>query len=1270
MMKRNALVALLLAIMMIFCVAVSGCKSCDDDDGQQNQQQPDPSNPIEPEKPEGEKDSITLNVGTLDLYIGESQTLVATVLPETADKTVIWTSDKTTVATVVDGKVTALALGTAIITAKSSTNKTAVCTVNVKERSVSSDSITLNKNTLSLLVGENETLIATVLPSTADQKVEWTSNNNSVAIVLDGKVTAVAKGTAIITVKSAVNQTATCVVTVSEKTGTHIPAVSIDISQNEATLETGQSLFLTATVQPSDSTETLVWSSSDALTASVDQEGKVIAKAAGKASISATLSGGKKAVCNVTVIAPAIIDSKITYSAIFNESSAFEWKDSNAVKSTVQYKLSSAGESAFVAVDEMLIRQKDATTARVDVLGLKGGETYDFKITDSANRTLTASHVTVTSYDRSGYAHFNYTDGVGAYNDDGSIKNNVLVIYLTNENKNDVLDYCYIDGVKVNIAQYVTDSEGIVHKGIGEIFNNRRYSGNDRKNVGIWKLTQVYGGVSLRILGEVSNSFLDGKTCEITGLTDYDSTDNGGTVGDSGGMARMVNAKNVTIEGVGEDAVIKGWGFHFVASYRDGKQNDASVGKGFEARNITFTNYPEDALGMEGEQGTGYGSNGQMSGASSTSSPIICPVERCWIHNNVFLQGGGLIAGAESDKNEGDGSCDFKRGRYYTFSYNFMKDCHKTNLLGSSDSSLQFDISFHHNWYNCVQSRQPLTRNSNVHYYNNYISGATDYVMSPRANCYIFAEANYFYACKNITSGAGGTVKGYGNVYNGNYQGNSIKEVKVRTEKVSNSCQYQAEKIDYSAFDTDPKIFYYDALNNKSDCYITDAVTARKVVMMTAGVNGFGKAENETAMNENTPSGSLSVPEDGLTIDLKNISSYTGMIGTAKAKGQAITFRLEQKTHISVTCSGGVLARDDGTVFADQFTQFDGELPAGIYFISSQALAIVNDKLGGNNLKEVTITALSFKPTETDEEIAQHVIDLINAIPDIITESAQWAIRDARDAYNALSAPAKKFVSNYDKLIKAEAEFENIAITSINGKISALAQVDLTADESGLRQQLEKYEEVQALYEAISPDKQSSVIDYGKVAEGIASLTTALRPYEVKKLIAELPDASAVVRGDADKIVYARAAYEALNSDEKNIVGDISRLTAAEEAYKTLPKAIVAITCKGAVLPEGVTVSGTYKSGLSFEYDGQQYSDPLKMESATLITIVLDTDATVTLHFAGSNSHLIVDGCNKKDEGHGTNSDGDLILNLKKGTHTIKKGDGSNPLCYIIIEPN
>ena len=1219
--------------------------------------------------------SISLNPSVLNIGVGDSHTLVATVLPATADKTVIWSSDNENVATVENGTVKGVSIGTAIITAKSAAGKTATCTVSVSEKGSAADSISLNTSGLSLFVNDSATLVATVLPVTADQKVEWSSNNTSVALVLNGKVTAVAEGSATITAKSAVNKTATCLVTVSKRPSTEIPAESVEICQSAATLEIGSSLFLSASINPSTSTEKLMWSSSDPSVATVDTDGKVLAKAAGKTVISATASGGKKATCSVTVNAPAIIDSEIIENKVFSESATFSWKDSNASKATVQYKLSNAGETAYVTVDKELIRQTNSTTARVDVLGLKGNEKYDFKITTSANQTLTAASVTVSAYDRSGYAHFNYSDGVGAYNDDGTIKNNVLVIYLTNDNKNDVLDYCYVDGKKVNITQYVTDSSGTVYKGIGEIINNRRYAGNDRKNVGIWKLTQVYGGVSLRVIGQVSNSFINGKVCEITGLTDYDSADNGGTVGDSGGMARMVNARNVTVEGVGEDAVIKGWGFHFVASYKGGKQNDPTVGKGFEARNITFTNYPEDALGMEGEQGTGLSSTGEMSGASSTASPIISPVERCWIHNNVFLQGGGLIEGAESDKNEGDGSCDFKRGRYYTFSYNYMENCHKTNLLGSSDSSLQFDISFHHNWYNGVQSRQPLTRNSNVHYYNNYISGATDYVMSPRASCYIFAEANYFYGCKNITSGAGGVVKGYGNVYNGNYSNNAVNEVAERTQKVNNSCKYQAGKIDYSAFDTNSEIFYYDAVNKKSDCYITDAVTARKDVMVNAGVHGFGKGEDELAMNENTPTGSVSVPKEGLTVNLNNISSYSGMTGAAKAKGQALTFRLAQKTDISVTTSGGVLADSNGVVYADQFTQFDGTLPAGIYFISAQALSFENGKLGGKNLKEVTITALSFRPAESDEELAAPVIKLIDAIPENITESAQTAIKAARDAYNALSASAKALVTNYSKLIVAEAEFENIAINSINGKITALEQVDVTVNEAGLRQQLGKYNEVKELYEAVSADKQSSIVGYSKVTEGIALLSAALKPYDVKLMIGELPVASAIKRDDGEKIKAARAAYDALTAAQKDIVGDISKLTAAETAYDALPKAIVAIIGHDKdgnliALPDGVTISGTYKSGLAFEYDGVEYYDPLKMESKTVITITLTEDCTVTLHFAGSNSHIKIDGCNGKDEGHSTDSEGDLVLTLKAGTHTIEKGSGSNPICYIIIEPN
>lgn len=975
---------------------------------------------------------------------------------------------------------------------------------------------------------------------------------------------------------------------------------------------------------------------------------------------------GKCSVCGYGGAPEMVIPAGIKSAGGFEES-LFVTYEGNATES-VEYKLSS--ETSWTTVDAPLIRNV-GSEVRVDVLGLKAG-LYDVKIDDK-----TVENIAVKSYDRSGYAHFKYTDGVGAYKDDGTIKDNVLVIYVTEANKNDVLNSCYVGGSKVDITQYVTDAAGTVHKGIGEILNNRRYSGNDRKNVGIWRLTQVYGGVAVRVIGEVSNSFIDNLTCEIVGLTDYNSEGNGGTKGDSGGMARMINAKNVTIEGVGNDAVVKGWGFHFVASYRDGKQNDTTVGKSFEARNLTFVNYPEDALGMEGEQGTGLSSDGSLSGSKSTSSPIISPVERCWVHNNVFEQGGGLIAGAESDKNEGDGSCDFKRGRYYTFSYNYMEDCHKTNLLGSSDSSLQFDVSFHHNWYKNVKARQPLTRNSNVHYYNNYVSGAVDYVVSLRADCYVFFEANYFYGSKRLTDKDGGVAKGYANVYNGCYGGHSIQEVTDRTQKVENTCKYQAENIDYSAFDTDPNLFYYDAVNKKSDCYITDGVTARKVVMTTAGVHGFGRGEDELAINENTPEGSLSIPEEGLTIDLKNISSYTGIMGEQKAKGQAITFCLAQKAKISVTCSGGVLAAADGTVYADQFMQYDGVLPAGIYVISAQVLAFSGDKLGGNNLKEVSVTALSFSPTESDEELAQAVIDLINAIPATVKESDGAAIKAARAAYIGLDAAARVYVTNYDKLVSAETAYENIAITSINGQITALAAVDLTANEAGLRSQLANYNTVKELYDSISDAKKDSVVGYGKVSGGIASLTSALRPYDVRLMISNLPAAANVVIGDKDAIRAARAAYDSLNATEKNIVGDIAKLTAAEAAYKVLPKTVVAIFGYDSekdgnliALPDGVVAAGGYRSGVSFEYDGVTYYNPLKLETSTLVTFTLTEAATVTLYFKGSNSHVLVDGCNKKDEGHATDSSGKLVLHFEAGIHTITKGSGSNPLCYMIIEPD
>ena len=75
--------------------------------------------------------SVSLSEETISLGVGESETLTATVLPINAtDKSITWTSSDQSIATIVDGKVTAVGNGTVTITAKSHNGKAANCTVN------------------------------------------------------------------------------------------------------------------------------------------------------------------------------------------------------------------------------------------------------------------------------------------------------------------------------------------------------------------------------------------------------------------------------------------------------------------------------------------------------------------------------------------------------------------------------------------------------------------------------------------------------------------------------------------------------------------------------------------------------------------------------------------------------------------------------------------------------------------------------------------------------------------------------------------------------------------------------------------------------------------------------------------------------------------------------------------------------------------------------------------------------------------------------------
>ena len=166
--------------------------------------------------------NVSLNSNWLDLDLNGTSSfqLTATVNgTNNPSQAVEWTSSNSSVAIVdASGLVTAKGNGTAYIYAKSEFDPTkkGTCTVNVTT-TISVTSVSLNKNSTSIVEGGTETLTATVLPENATNKsVNWTSSNTNVATVSGGVVTAVATGSATITVTTVdQSKTATCTVTVT-----------------------------------------------------------------------------------------------------------------------------------------------------------------------------------------------------------------------------------------------------------------------------------------------------------------------------------------------------------------------------------------------------------------------------------------------------------------------------------------------------------------------------------------------------------------------------------------------------------------------------------------------------------------------------------------------------------------------------------------------------------------------------------------------------------------------------------------------------------------------------------------------------------------------------------------------------------------------------------------------------------------------------------------------------------------------------------------------
>ena len=252
--------------------------------------------------------SIELNQTEVSVKVGETLQLLATVLPMNAtNKNVKWASSNANVATVDEtGKVVAVAVGTCTITGSATDGSGVKVACQVKVQPIAVTSIELNSTEDSVKVGETLQLSATVLPENATNKnVKWVSSNANVATVdQSGKVTSVAVGTCTITCSAADGSGVKvgCQVKVLP-----ITVTSIELNQTEVYFKVGETTQLMATVLPKNATnKAVVWASSIADVATVDQTGKVTAISVGNSNTctitcSATDGSGVKAECQVII---------------------------------------------------------------------------------------------------------------------------------------------------------------------------------------------------------------------------------------------------------------------------------------------------------------------------------------------------------------------------------------------------------------------------------------------------------------------------------------------------------------------------------------------------------------------------------------------------------------------------------------------------------------------------------------------------------------------------------------------------------------------------------------------------------------------------------------------------------------------------------------------------------------------------------------------------------------------------------------------------------
>ena len=421
-------------------------------------------------------------------------------------------------------------------------------------------------------------------------------------------------------------------------------------------------------------------------------------------------------------------------------------------------------------IDAQLVRQYKSYY-RADVLGLKEG-TYSVKVVpvNADGKEIaganTASNLVVKSYNREGFAHFKYA-GVGAYNNDGTLKTGAEVLYITAKTAKTVSTT-----VNTGKLETITGLQSIIDA----------YSkGKDTTPI------------AFRIIGKVNLSDLDHISSSAEGLQ----------VKGKGAHSVM----NMTFEGVGDDATVYGFGFLL--------RNTKSV----EFRNFAIMHCLDDAMSLDTNNShvwihnmdLFYGKKGSAADQAKGDGTVDIKGDSKYVtvaYNRFWDNGKASMCGMKSETGE----------NWITYHHNWFD--HSDSRMARVRT---MSVHMYNNYYqHCDVYGIGATSGSSIFMESNYFDAVKRPIMSSLQGTDAKGDGTF-------SSEKGGLIKAYGNVFTNkpdnfsyiSYAENNTSfdayEVSDPSEQVPASVKTLVGGTSYNNFDTDPSLMYAYAADKAED---------------------------------------------------------------------------------------------------------------------------------------------------------------------------------------------------------------------------------------------------------------------------------------------------------------------------------------------------------------------------------------------------------------------------------------------------------------------